>query len=49
MVIKQGSTVNTKAMMSVWEEEDDKKEEENFFFFKEIPLRVIQVGVMIHI
>lgn len=31
MVIKQGSTVNTKAMMSVWEEEDDKKEE--FFFF----------------
>lgn len=47
MVIKQGSTVNTKAMMSVWEEEDDKKEE--FFFFKEIPLRVIQVGVMIHI
>lgn len=48
MVIKQGSTVNTKAMMSVWEEEDDKKEE-NFFFLKEIPLRVIQVGVMIHI
>lgn len=47
MVIKQGSTVNTKAMMSVWEEEDDKKEE--FFFLKEIPLRVIQVGVMIHI
>lgn len=34
MVIKQGSTVNTKAMMSVWEEEDDKKEEEKFFFLR---------------
>lgn len=33
MVTKQGSTANTKAMMSVWEEEDD-KEEEDFFFLK---------------